>query len=153
MISLVLISILLLTTLTLPLISQPLRVGLTLLLSTLIACVTAGYVSSSWYAYIIFIVFIGGLLVIFAYVAALAPNSFFIPLNIKIPFIVLTTLYVFTLFTIISPYSPTQPDLLSSTLLSNSGSLLYSPGYFFTLILLTYILLLTLVRVVKICSF
>lgn len=52
-----------------------------------------------------------------------------------------------------SPYDPVLHNLPPITLTSNSSALLYSPHYFYGLIFLTYILLLTLIGVVKICSF
>merc|ERR1711893_494660 len=61
----------------LPLIAQPLRLGLVIILLTLMICCLRALLISSWYGYILFLIYVGGLLVIFAYVAALSPNVLF----------------------------------------------------------------------------
>nr|WNH42581.1 NADH dehydrogenase subunit 6 [Neoperla sjostedti needhami] len=60
------------------LISHPLAMGLNLLTQTLIICLTAGLMTRSfWFSYILFLVFLGGLLVLFIYVSSLASNEMF----------------------------------------------------------------------------
>lgn len=61
----------------LPLIIQPLSLGLVVIISTLLMCFIRAITLSSWYGYILFLIYVGGLLVIFAYVAALSPNVLF----------------------------------------------------------------------------
>nr|WNH42625.1 NADH dehydrogenase subunit 6 [Neoperla caeleps] len=59
-------------------ITHPLAMGLTLLIQTLIICLTTGLlVHSFWFSYILFLVFLGGLLVLFIYVTTLASNEMF----------------------------------------------------------------------------
>nr|YP_009515325.1 NADH dehydrogenase subunit 6 [Limnadia lenticularis]AXH81658.1 NADH dehydrogenase subunit 6 [Limnadia lenticularis] len=58
--------------------NHPLSMAVNLFFQTLILCLvlnTAG--GSPWYSYILFLVFLGGLLVIFAYVSAFASNEKF----------------------------------------------------------------------------
>nr|WNH42599.1 NADH dehydrogenase subunit 6 [Neoperla tangana] len=63
---------------TLTLITHPLAMGLTLLTQTLIICLTTGLMTRSfWFSYILFLVFLGGLLVLFIYVTSLASNEMF----------------------------------------------------------------------------
>lgn len=64
-------------TLMFPLIAQPLSLGLAIMISTLLICILRAALLSAWYAYILFLIYVGGLLVIFAYVAALSPNVLF----------------------------------------------------------------------------
>nr|ACL99783.1 NADH dehydrogenase subunit 6 [Haliotis tuberculata coccinea] len=61
-----------------PVLSQPLALGVVVLLFSLFSCVMVGLCVSSWYGYVLFLVYVGGLLVMFAYVAALVPNSIFL---------------------------------------------------------------------------
>lgn len=61
-----------------PVLSQPLALGVVVLLFRLFSCVIVGLCVSSWYGYVLFLVYVGGLLVIFAYVAALVPNRIFL---------------------------------------------------------------------------
>nr|YP_009294939.1 NADH dehydrogenase subunit 6 [Filhollianassa ceramica]ANW37033.1 NADH dehydrogenase subunit 6 [Filhollianassa ceramica]AOH05875.1 NADH dehydrogenase subunit 6 [Filhollianassa ceramica] len=59
-------------------VSHPLSLGLILLFQTCLVCVASGLMSLSfWFSYILFLVFLGGLLVLFIYVASLASNEFF----------------------------------------------------------------------------
>lgn len=75
--ALIVFSITLSSLLLLPLIIQPLRLGLVIIISTLLICFIRAIILSSWYGYILFLIYVGGLLVIFAYVAALSPNVLF----------------------------------------------------------------------------
>ncbi len=55
--------------------SSPLRLGLwILLLASLISCLLSTSVSS-WFGFVLFLIYIGGLLVMFAYFAATTPNQ------------------------------------------------------------------------------
>ena len=57
---------------------HPLSLGLSLLLQTILISVTTGiFTYSFWFSYILFIIFLGGILVLFIYVASLASNEFF----------------------------------------------------------------------------
>nr|WNH42620.1 NADH dehydrogenase subunit 6 [Neoperla vicina] len=59
-------------------ITHPLAMGLTLVTQTLIICLTTGLMTHSfWFSYILFLVFLGGLLVLFIYVTTLASNEMF----------------------------------------------------------------------------
>nr|WNH42607.1 NADH dehydrogenase subunit 6 [Neoperla aethiopica] len=59
-------------------ITHPLAMGLVLLIQTLIICLTTGLLAQSfWFSYILFLVFLGGLLVLFIYVTTLASNEMF----------------------------------------------------------------------------
>nr|QGX06394.1 NADH dehydrogenase subunit 6 [Microperla geei] len=58
--------------------THPLAMGLMLLVQTLIICLITGMTTKSfWFAYILFLVFLGGLLVLFIYVTSLASNEMF----------------------------------------------------------------------------
>jgi NADH-ubiquinone oxidoreductase chain 6 len=52
--------------------------GLVLLIQTLIVALLTGVLASSfWFSYILFLVFLGGMLVLFIYVTRLASNEMF----------------------------------------------------------------------------
>lgn len=138
----------------LPLMAHPLSFGLVLLSTTLVSAIISALLASSWYGYIIFIIFIGGLLVMFAYVAALAPNAFFKPPRLNI--IIALLLLVFVPLLIITFSFPLPTTFLSYTnplYVIKSSTLIYTPAFFSTLFFLMYILLLTILAVAKICSF
>nr|YP_009945236.1 NADH dehydrogenase subunit 6 [Pedetontus zhejiangensis]QOE17743.1 NADH dehydrogenase subunit 6 [Pedetontus zhejiangensis] len=61
------------------LINNPIMMGLTLMLQTIcISIYTGTLYSSFWFSYILFLIFLGGLLVLFIYIASLASNELFL---------------------------------------------------------------------------
>nr|QBR55117.1 NADH dehydrogenase subunit 6 [Diamphipnopsis sp. SD-2019] len=84
-----------LSSLTFTQMNHPLAMGLMLLIQTLIICLATGLMSPSfWFSYILFLVFLGGLLVLFIYVTSLASNEMF-TLSSK-TFILLSTPLIMT---------------------------------------------------------
>nr|URX53095.1 NADH dehydrogenase subunit 6 [Cryptotermes austrinus] len=58
--------------------NHPLAMGMMLLMQTTMMCLISGLMHQSfWFQYILFMVFIGGMLVLFIYVASLASNEMF----------------------------------------------------------------------------
>ena len=56
--------------------SNPLSMGLFLLVQTISVCVLTGLSSLTfWFSYVLFLVFFGGVIILFIYVASLAPNK------------------------------------------------------------------------------
>nr|QVT11127.1 NADH dehydrogenase subunit 6 [Rhagoletis pomonella]QVT11140.1 NADH dehydrogenase subunit 6 [Rhagoletis pomonella] len=79
--------------------NHPLAMGLMLLIQTLQICLITGLMAKSfWFSYILFLIFLGGMLVLFIYITSLASNEMF-SFSMK-----LTTIYlmIFILFTILS---------------------------------------------------
>nr|AXA45320.1 NADH dehydrogenase subunit 6 [Marshallena sp. MNHN IM 2013-9821] len=140
----------------LPLMSQPLSLGLIIMLSTLLMCIMSAITISSWYGYILFLIYVGGLLVMFAYVAALAPNVLFggaSPLLFYVTSCIVVGLVLYSYFLV---------DLSSVTYTSNYNELKFlkiyaaemvSPQMISILIGLATILLINLIVVVKICFY
>lgn len=60
-----------------PCVSAPIRVIAVSGSVSLFSCILIGYLSSALTGYLVFLVYLGGLLVIFGYVVALAPNPRF----------------------------------------------------------------------------
>nr|ATN41162.1 NADH dehydrogenase subunit 6 [Diptera sp. 59 LC-2017] len=59
-------------------INHPLAMGLTLLIQTIFICILTGLITKSfWFSYILFLIFLGGMLVLFIYVTSLASNEMF----------------------------------------------------------------------------
>lgn len=59
-------------------ISHPLAIGLVLLCQTLLISLLTGLLAPTfWFSYILFLVFLGGILVLFIYVTSLASNEIF----------------------------------------------------------------------------
>ena len=138
-------------TLSLILASSPLSIGLWVLLIALARALFVGVLFNSWFSFIIFLIYIGGILVIFAYFAALTPNQ---PLGIFS--IILCSFISLILFSFIFfIYLPSPSILLNienfpDTIISTS--ILYSPSNSNILLLLATILFFVLVAVVKVAN-
>nr|QLY90094.1 NADH dehydrogenase subunit 6 [Metalimnobia quadrinotata] len=66
---------------------HPLALGITLLFQTFLICLISGSFSKTfWFSYVLFLIFLGGMLVLFIYVTALASNEMF-SLSMKLIFI------------------------------------------------------------------
>nr|ASM82797.1 NADH dehydrogenase subunit 6 [Neoperla ignacsiveci] len=142
-------------------ITHPLAMGLTLLIQTLIICLTTGLLTHSfWFSYILFLVFLGGLLVLFIYVTSLASNEMFTftPSALSMLFLFIATMIL--TYLIIDPLSfplNTNSADSSDTFFFNANEestpalmkLYNEPTSSITLMLALY-LFLTLIAVVKI---
>jgi NADH-ubiquinone oxidoreductase chain 6 len=139
-----------------PLIAQPLSLGLSIILATLFICILRAIFISRWYAYILFLIYVGGLLVIFAYVAALSPNILFSSTNTIIFFslIFFPLLYIFTTYRFLDLSTISSLNSwLGYKNIKSYGIELVSPQHISILVALGVILLLNLIVVVKICYY
>nr|QXG19261.1 NADH dehydrogenase subunit 6 [Drosophila heteroneura]QXG19534.1 NADH dehydrogenase subunit 6 [Drosophila silvestris] len=141
---------------------HPLAMGLTLLAQTILICLISGLMTKTfWFSYILFLIFLGGMLVLFIYVTSLASNEMF-NLSMKLSLISLSTIFLLTLISFIIDKNSTTFFLMNNEMESiqklysyiseNSLSLnkLYNfPTNFMTILLMNY-LLITLIVVVKI---
>nr|UPY81534.1 NADH dehydrogenase subunit 6 [Exhyalanthrax sp.] len=144
-------------------INHPLAMGLTLLVQTMLICLITGIMTKSfWFSYILFLIFLGGMLVLFIYVTSLASNEMF---SISSNMIIMTTLMIsMSTMIIIIIDKPTfsmmfnnemQPiNLMESFMYKNSLNLnkMYNaPTNIITMTLIVY-LLIALVATVKITN-
>nr|QJW33624.1 NADH dehydrogenase subunit 6 [Eiconaxius sp. 1 QK-2020] len=138
---------------------HPLAMGLILLLQTCLICISSGLMNQSfWFSYILFLIFLGGMLVLFIYVASLASNE---PFKFSLTMSLLPIVFVFflVLFLMADNLCLFSKMMIStSSLISESYnylsliSMLYSiPTMKFTLYMVMY-LLLTLFAIVKITN-
>nr|YP_009525749.1 NADH dehydrogenase subunit 6 [Orithyia sinica]AXS67523.1 NADH dehydrogenase subunit 6 [Orithyia sinica] len=154
MIPLILMLSLLFTRLT-----HPLSMGLTLLSQTTMIALSAGIpMLSFWFSYILFLIFLGGMLVLFIYVASLASNeSFHFSVNIFFTYATLLAMMMLTLLLLDPLTTMNSTSLPISSFSSNLTtpsmiSWIYNtPSMMFTVYIILY-LLLTLIVVVKITN-
>lgn len=67
-------------------IKHPLAIGIILLIQTFFTCIITGlFIKTFWFSYILFLIFIGGILVLFIYVVSLSSNEIF-SISIKLIF-------------------------------------------------------------------
>lgn len=141
-------------------INHPLAIGLTLLIQTcLVAFLTGCLRTSFWFSYILFLVFLGGILVLFIYITRLASNEIFSLSYIMIsliPFFLIRFLLCrlsLQVFDWVLPYasSTSMFDSESTKIIMESLILkLYNSLTYHLTILLACYLLLTLIVVVNI---
>lgn len=142
-------------------INHPLAIGLILLTQTVLICLLTGTIRKTfWFSYILFLIFLGGILVLFIYVTALASNEIF-KISIKLILItfllyfIITNLFIITDYIILNNFIRNETQTLNnlySYIPENSLTLnkLYNfPVNLITILLINY-LLITLIAVVKV---
>nr|URX53173.1 NADH dehydrogenase subunit 6 [Incisitermes rhyzophorae] len=133
--------------------SHPLAMGLMLLTQTMMMCLISGLMHHSfWFQYILFMVFIGGMLVLFIYVASLASNEMF-SLSTKMMMVTMTTMLTTTAikdWTTINSVETTSLDTTPENSITTLTSKLYNQPCGSMTILMALYLLMTLIVVVKI---
>nr|YP_010865887.1 NADH dehydrogenase subunit 6 [Panorpa dispergens]WGT92093.1 NADH dehydrogenase subunit 6 [Panorpa dispergens] len=145
--------------------NHPLAMGLVLLIQTLLICLITGLITKTfWFSYILFLVFLGGMLILFIYMTSLASNEMF-NFSSKLTFLTIFIMMIsMMMFFIIDQnlwiFNFLNFDMENMTNISfsniNETSLnltkLYNfPTSFITIMLINY-LFLTLIVVVKITN-
>nr|ADW41361.1 NADH dehydrogenase subunit 6 [Drosophila kanekoi] len=162
MLQLILYSLILLTSIIFMNMIHPLAMGLTLLIQTILISLITGLMTKTfWFSYILFLIFLGGMLVLFIYVTSLASNEMF-NLSIKLTLISIILLLLLLILTFIIDKNSTTFFLMNNEMetissnysyfMENSLSLnkLYNfPTNLVTILLMNY-LLITLIVIVKI---
>ncbi len=131
------------TTFTASIALNPLTIGLLILFLALILSVTFSLSISSWVALLIFLIYIGGMLVIFSYFVAITPNQ-----NLS-AIVLINTLFssIFVLAFIsyiLNIFTPLNINYITQT------NIIYEKYNIPVLIILALILLFTIVVVVKV---
>nr|WKU83829.1 NADH dehydrogenase subunit 6 [Brachypalpus oarus] len=142
--------------------SHPLSMGMILLIQTVMICGILGLMTKTfWFSYILFLIFVGGMLVLFIYVTSLASNELF-SISIKNLFTIFISLSLFMMIIffmdkMILMFNSMNIEMnsimnINSYIKENSLNLnkLYNyPTNMITILLINY-LLITLIAVVKI---
>uniref|UniRef100_A0AB39U350 NADH-ubiquinone oxidoreductase chain 6 n=1 Tax=Anomala xantholoma TaxID=3240852 RepID=A0AB39U350_9SCAR len=136
--------------------THPLSMGMMLLMQTIIMALTMGFFNINfWYSYILFLIMIGGMLVLFIYMTSVASNEKF-QFSIKITIMVTTlSLIMFFIIAMMDPYFSDINNIYTETTfnykeynMSFSKYLSY-PNIIIMYMMIIY-LLITLIAVVKI---
>nr|YP_010397613.1 NADH dehydrogenase subunit 6 [Pagastia lanceolata]UQJ73704.1 NADH dehydrogenase subunit 6 [Pagastia lanceolata] len=143
---------------------HPMAMGLMLLIQTFLIClITGNYSKTFWFSYVLFLIFLGGMLVLFIYVTSLASNEMF-SFSMKI-FILSGIIFSLTMFMMLIMDNSIMMNFLNNNEMcsminmktyinENTISLnkLYNfPTNMLTILLINY-LFLTLIAVVKITN-
>nr|YP_004935446.1 NADH dehydrogenase subunit 6 [Bathyteuthis abyssicola]BAL27729.1 NADH dehydrogenase subunit 6 [Bathyteuthis abyssicola] len=136
---------------------QPLSLGFMLMVMILCVSGLVGMVTFSWYGYLLFLVYIGGLLVMFMYVISLIPNLIFLSSKVFIYFFIIFLGFMMMNFFINKDTVSVEIKELSlfdySFMSMSGGSLIMMYDNFLCYLLLGVVLLFVLVSVVKICYY
>nr|YP_010564777.1 NADH dehydrogenase subunit 6 [Volucella trifasciata]UZA61180.1 NADH dehydrogenase subunit 6 [Volucella trifasciata] len=142
--------------------NHPLSMGLMLLIQTIMICLMTGLMTKSfWFSYILFLIFIGGMLILFIYVTSLASNEMFsLSMNTiltSITLLIIMFIYLMMSDKIMLMYNSMNNEMnsiseINSFIKENTLNLnkLYNyPTNMITIMLINY-LLITLIATVKI---
>lgn len=136
---------------------QPLSLGFILIVLRLCVRGLVGLVTFSWYGYLLFLVYIGGLLVIFIYVIRLIPNLIFLSRKVFIYFFVIFLGFIMINFFVTKEMISIDVKDLSlfdySSLSMGGSCIIIMYDNFICYLLLGVVLLFVLISVVKICYY
>nr|AVN68104.1 NADH dehydrogenase subunit 6 [Blattella vaga] len=137
--------------------NHPLAMGLILLIQTVMISMISGMLSQSfWFSYVLFLIFLGGMLILFIYVTSLASNEMFL-LSTKIMVSTMIIMPIMILlFLNIDIQTMQNQEMtyfmsLNNTLINSLSKLYNQPTGTITILLASY-LFLTLIAVVKITN-
>ena len=125
--------------------SNPLSIGVIVLRVALTSTLIISLTLSSWICFLVFLIYIGGILVLFSYFVAITPNIPIPTLYINISILALTPIILAVVLSF--PYTipqSSQPELFIQ--------FIYITNNFSMLVILALILFLTIVIVVKLVS-
>nr|WON66422.1 NADH dehydrogenase subunit 6 [Aedes koreicus] len=138
---------------------HPLAMGLMLLIQTLLTSLLTGmYVKTFWFSYVLFLIFMGGMLVLFIYVTSLSSNEMF-SMSFKLLFMTIIMMMIFMNFSFFMDKSLIETFInnnemntffMNSLMPENSMELnkMYNfPTNLITLLLINYLFLTLLVTV------
>nr|WNL54469.1 NADH dehydrogenase subunit 6 [Amitermes sp. 'megaceps'] len=133
---------------------HPMAMGLMLLIQTTMVCLISGTMYSSfWFSYILFMIMIGGMLVLFMYMTSLASNEMFSPSNKML----MTTLTLLPILTYMMPTVTNNKEMNThNTMTENeiltTTTVMYNQMMGTMTTLLVLYMLLTLIVVVNIIN-
>nr|YP_010946005.1 NADH dehydrogenase subunit 6 [Cirrochroa tyche]WGN99213.1 NADH dehydrogenase subunit 6 [Cirrochroa tyche] len=147
-------------------INHPLSMGFMILIQTLITCLLSGmFINTYWFSYILFLIFLGGLLVLFIYVSSIASNELFkisslnkIFFSFIIFYIILISFFFKNNLNWLNFYFNDEMMNFFNLLIFNNNeyninlSKLYNEQTYFLMMMMIIYLFITLVAVVKITN-
>nr|QXJ42003.1 NADH dehydrogenase subunit 6 [Euprymna sp. Type 4 GS-2021] len=136
---------------------QPLSLGFMLMNMVFIVSVLMGITIFSWYGYLLFLVYVGGMLVMFMYVISLIPNFIFLSGKVFFYFFVIFFSFMlmnfFMLKDMVKVVNKDMNMFNYDNLSMGGSSVIMMYDNFFCYLLLGFILLFVLISVVKICYY
>nr|AQP29170.1 NADH dehydrogenase subunit 6 [Microcerotermes nr. havilandi TBRU3.18a] len=133
---------------------HPLAMGLMLLIQTTMVCLISGTMYKSfWFSYILFMIMIGGMLVLFMYMTSLASNEMFSPSNkmLTTTLLILPVL-LYTMPTVTNSKEMCLHETMSENDILTTTTVMYNQTMGIMTTLLVLYMLLTLIVVVNIIN-
>nr|QXT45653.1 NADH dehydrogenase subunit 6 [Idaea simplicior] len=146
--------------------NNPITMGLFILIQTLVLCLLSGLlIKTYWFSYILFLTFLGGLLVLFIYVSSIASNEMF-NFSMKNKLFIITIFFMMMIFQMYL-YKNLKWMNFSNNLTDNDNyffmlffnneykinlNKLYNNHNFLMMMMLVIYLFITLIAVVKITN-
>nr|QNP10016.1 NADH dehydrogenase subunit 6 [Aulacochthebius sp. IBE<ESP> RA1155] len=135
---------------------HPLSMGLMLLMQTLMISLISGTLNFNyWFSYILFIIMIGGMLVLFIYMTSIASNEKF-KINNKLTLMIMFFIVISSIIYLLMDNYFTNINNYNYKIYLNSNYLMMSKFYNFPSNMIMYLLIIylfiTLIAVVKITS-
>nr|YP_009050398.1 NADH dehydrogenase subunit 6 [Choaspes benjaminii]AIC37393.1 NADH dehydrogenase subunit 6 [Choaspes benjaminii] len=146
--------------------NHPLSMGLMILMQTLLICLLSGMlINTYWFSYILFLTFLGGLLVLFIYVSSIASNELFklsfinnsLMMVSMMSIIYMSIYFMYNLNWMNLSNNYEMNNLLNFTLFINNENninltKLYNKQTYFLMMMMIIYLFITLVVIVKITN-
>nr|YP_008080885.1 NADH dehydrogenase subunit 6 [Adoxophyes orana]AFV63157.1 NADH dehydrogenase subunit 6 [Adoxophyes orana] len=146
--------------------NHPLSMGLMILIQTILTCLITGMlINTYWFSYILFLTFLGGLLVLFIYVSSIASNEIFKNNFFFLKTMMLSIIFIFIISMIFynnlnllnSFFNNEMENFFNENLFFNNEnkinlSKLYNNQTYLMMMMMIIYLFITLVAVVKITN-
>nr|AQP26859.1 NADH dehydrogenase subunit 6 [Microcerotermes sp. C TB-2017] len=133
---------------------HPLAMGLMLLIQTTMVCLISGTMYKSfWFSYILFMIMIGGMLVLFMYMTSLASNEMFSPSNkMLMATLMILPILMYTMPTVTNNKEMCSHDTMMENEIMTTTTVMYNQMMGIMTTLLVLYMLLTLIVVVNIIN-
>nr|ALO70513.1 NADH deshydrogenase subunit 6 [Dexiogyia corticina] len=138
--------------------NHPLSMGMMLLVQTILICLITGMLNSSfWFSYILFLIMIGGMLVLFIYMTSIASNEMFKYSNNLMMMIFFMVIYFFIMNTFLDSYFMNMMFIFKENVLFTLNFLPLTKYFnypsmmmIFLMIIYLFITLIAIVKITKI---
>nr|AQP29463.1 NADH dehydrogenase subunit 6 [Odontotermes sp. 10 TB-2017] len=142
------------TSLTFTQMKHPLAMGMMLLAQTMLVCLISGMMYKSfWFSYILFMIMVGGMLVLFMYMTSLASNEMFSPSNKVITAMAtMTPIMAYMMPPAINNKEMGEHGMMMESEITTTTTIMYNQNTGTVTILLVAYMLLTLIVVVNIIN-
>uniref|UniRef100_UPI0030E03B58 NADH dehydrogenase subunit 6 n=1 Tax=Neohirasea hongkongensis TaxID=1461108 RepID=UPI0030E03B58 len=130
---------------------HPLSMGLLIIMQTIIISLITGMIYKTfWFSFILFLMYIGGMMVLFIYMTSLMPNMMF---NISNKNIIIMMLIMMTMIIINKNYNIMNNDMMMTTSNNMILTKMYNKPVNLSIIMLASYLLFTMITVFKIMEY